>query len=109
MLKELAEMNDKFESGIEMEPDFNIKYAWLVVQLKEINISIDQYKILREIEPGMKKGNSKYSLSFDQNRILASQLFQNFDSKIKETLIQCLDNFNFKNRCWILVSFKNLC
>jgi hypothetical protein len=90
MLKELAEMNDKFESGVEMEPDFNIKYAWLIVQLKEINVSIDQYKSFREIEPEKKKVNAKYNLSFDQNRILASQLFQHFDSKMKDSLVQCL-------------------
>ena len=89
ILKELNEMNDKFEKKKELESDFHIKYAWLIVQLKEINTSIDQYKLIREIEPEKKKIESKYNLTFEHNRILASNLFENVDSKVKNIIIQC--------------------
>eukprot|EP01080_Neovahlkampfia_damariscottae_P010307 gene10307-2724_t len=105
ILKELNEMNDKFENKSELESDFSIKYAWLIVQLRELNTTIDQYKMIREVEPEKKKIESKYNLTFESNRIAASKLFEHLDSKVKNVIIQCvgflfhlkscIDNVNF--------------
>lgn len=77
ILNQIKEMNDQFEQNKELNKEFRKKYSWLLVELQDINSSIDQLKIKKVNEKTKSKIYYEQSKEKAKNLSMENETFTN--------------------------------
>lgn len=113
ILAQIKEMNDLFEMNSLVNKEFQMKYAWLLIQLKDISSSIDQLKIKKINEKS--KSNIYYEQSKEKakNLSLENETFTNSVALLYQ-IQNCIENETLSKReiedslNYAISSFQNM-